>query len=204
MNRLKAIRFKHLVAVGLIILGLGLTARYAWRTSNAFRALEFARTHHFDQGNPDPELLRAWMNLEYIGVAFSVPQEFIYSELRLTMNPRDSQMTLYDLNRAYRDGQRDADNYPVILEEVRAAIIKYRANPVSTGLKEKGVRPWMNVQYVANSTGIPAEEIFQQIGLPLEGNAYKSLDRLADETHYPDGLDGLLAAIQKVVDNVHE
>lgn len=91
---------------------------------------------------------------------------------------------------------------PALLESARTAIVAYRANPVATGLLERKVENWMTVQYIANSTGIPEQDIFEAIGLPMEGNAHKPLGLLSREADYPGGARALTDAIQKVVDAI--
>jgi len=63
------------------------------------------------------------------------------------------------------------------------------------------VARWMNVQYVANSTGIPADYIFEQLSLPMDGNAFMPLDRVVDETNYKPGVRELTKQIQQIIDN---
>jgi hypothetical protein len=86
------------------------------------------------------------------------------------------------------------------MKTISEAILAYRANPVATGLLERHVEDWMTVQYIANSSGIRAETIFQAIGIPADGNAYKPLGFLSNEVNYPGGPKALAAAIQKIVD----
>jgi hypothetical protein len=58
----------------------------------------------------------------------------------------------------------------------------------------------MTVQYIANSSGVPALVIFQEIGIPFEGNNFKPLGFLSDQVNYPGGPRALCAAIQKIVE----
>jgi len=198
VKKIKSISKIQILAVGLIVVGLGLVVHYYAGTRDAYRAMEFARVHNFDAGNPDPNLIRPWMNLQYIAVAYTVPQEFLFNELSLPMNRENSETPLDHLSREYNFVAMPG--HFVIVDKLQAAILKYRENPVPTGLKEHGVRPWMNIQYVANSTGIPAEYIFEQIGLPMDGNAYLLLERLGEEAHYQGGPKALIDAVQHVVD----
>ena len=202
VKKLKSISPLLIVAAGLIVLGLVIIIHYGRGAFNSYRAMEFAREHGFDAGNPNPDLIRPWMNIRYIAVAYAVPQEFLFAELGIPMERRNSETPLYRLNQEFGFGQ--SDQGPAIVTKVQDAILKYRANPVTTGLREHGVRYWMSVQYIANSTGIPAEYIFEQIGLPMAGNAYLPLDRLSQETHYASGVRALVEAIQRVVDTYKE
>ena len=82
---------------------------------------------------------------------------------------------------------------------MQEAISQYRQNPVATGL-EGDIRPWMSIQYIANSTGIPAEYFFEQLGIPMDGNAYLPLDALIKEAQYEPGLRAMVEKIQQIVD----
>src|SRR5690606_36746289 len=86
---------------------------------------------------------------------------------------------------------------PVILKRTQAAILAYRENPVTTGLDD--IRPWMTVQYIANSTGVPAEYLFEQLDIPAEGNAFKPLQMLAREVGFREGPRGLSEAIKSAL-----
>lgn len=192
----------YLLAAILIVIGVSLVIHFGRGMFNAYRAMEFARQNNFDAGNPDPDLVRPWMDIRYIAVAFTVPQEFLFAELGIPMERRNSEIPLYRLNDEFKFGRSDQSDrpYPAIVDKVRDAIVKYRENPVPTGLREGGVRPWMSVQYISNSTGIPAEVIFEQIGLPMDDYAFMPLDRLSDEVHYHHGVRALVDKIQHVVD----
>ncbi len=203
-NKITSISKKQLLALFLIVVGLVMVVNYGYRTFVAYRALEYARSHNFDQGNPDPGLVRPWMSLEYIAVAYAVPLEFLYAQLHIPLENPNSHASLGDINREFRAEQPDAQGRPIIMAEVRAAILAYRADPVPTGLVEGGVRLWMTIQYIANSTGIPPETIFEQIGVPMSGHAYIDLNRLADVVHYEGGPHALIADLQKIVDSHQE
>ena len=190
------------MAIILIAIGVVAVVRYGIGTFNAYRAVQYARQNNFDAGNPDPDLLRPWMNMQYVAVAYTVPQEFLFAELGIPFERRSSRASLADLNDRFNFGRAtDGDRpYPLILDRLKAAIIKYRENPIPTGLERDGVRPWMSVQYIANSTGIPAEVIFEQIDVPMDGNAFLPLDALAGEARYQGGPRALVENIQQVVD----
>lgn len=204
LNKLKSLPKTQFIALLCILVGLVMVVNYGRRTFIAYRALEYARTNNFDQGNLDPSLVRPWMNLEYIAVAYVVPQEYLYVQLNIPMEKRNSLAALSKINDEFRAKKPNADGHPIVMDEVKAAIVAYRADPVSTGLKEGGVRPWMSVQYIANSIGLPAETIFEQIGVPIDGHAYMDLDRLADEVDYNGGPRALTDDLQKLVDSHSE
>lgn len=186
--------------VGLILIagGLFFAYRYTMGAYNAYRAMQFANQHNFDAGNPDVALLHPWMNIRYIAEAYTVPQSFLFEEIGVKMNPPNSELPVGRLNGRLRLGS--IDNQPAIITVLREAILKYRQNPVVTGLAEDRVRRWMNIQYIANSTGIPTEYIFEQIGIPMEGHAFMPLERLVDETDYEPGVRVLVEQLQQIID----
>jgi hypothetical protein len=202
VKKLKSISKIQILAVILIIIGLGLVIRYGIGSFNAYRAMEYARVNNFEAGNPNPDLIRPWMSIRYVAVAYTVPQEYLFFELGIPMERRNSEVSLDDLNDEFKLGRSEQDGRPhlVIMDKLKEAILAYRENPVPTGLREGGVRPWMNVQYIANSTGIPVEYIFEQLGLSMDGNAYMLLERLTEETHYPGGMRALIERLQQIVD----
>ena len=83
---------------------------------------------------------------------------------------------------------------------MRQAIEEYRENPVATGL-EGDIRGWMSIEYIANSTGVPAEHIFTELGIPMDGNAYLPLEILNDRIHYEGGPKVMDAKIEAALAN---
>lgn len=45
----------------------------------------------------------------------------------------------------------------------------------------EAIRGWMTIPYIAIAYGVPEEYIFEQIGIPIEGNQSKSLGQLNRE-----------------------
>jgi hypothetical protein len=189
------------IAVLFILVGIFFATRYATRALDTYREVTFVRQHDFDAGNLEVDILKPWMNIQFIAEAYAVPQVFIFAEINIPMERQTSAIPLGRLNNHFRLGEIDGE--PALVEMVRQAILKYRENPVVTGLAEKGVRRWMNMQYIANSTGIPVETLFAEVGIPVEGNAYKPLDWLVRESGYEPGVDHLIDILQRVVDQ-HE
>ena len=146
--------------------------------------MQYIREQGLDLGTADVEAIRPWMPVQFVAVAYGVPQEYLFAELGIPFDQRNSHDTLGNLNLKYDFGPPGARGAELpLLDKVRQAIIQYQANPVATGLKED-VRPWMSIRYIANSTGIPEEYIFQQLGIPVDGNEGKPLDRLDDEFNF--------------------
>jgi hypothetical protein len=181
---LKSLTKMQILAIILVLIGLGLVIFFGMRSVRSFREMQYIREQGLDVGVAEIDAIRPWMTIQFVAVAYGVPQEYLFSELSIPFERRNSNESLWELNRKYdfgRPGERGQE--PPILDKAREAIIKYQANPVATGLKED-VRPWMSIRYIANSTGIPEEYIFEQIGMPLEGNQGKPLERLDHEFHY--------------------
>ncbi len=198
LKKIKAIPKIYALAIVLIVIGLALAVRYGIRTFFAFREMRYASLNNFAAGDLDVNLIRPWMTLRYIAVAYAVPQEYLLHETGIPIKIRSSMTSLRTLNNDLNLGWEGST--PVLQTKIQQAIIEYRKNPVPTGLLERGVRDWMTVQYIANSTGISAEQIFTQIGIPADDNANKPLGFLSDEIHYPGGPDALIRAVQHVVD----
>ncbi|MCI0643389.1 MAG: hypothetical protein L0346_00700 [Chloroflexi bacterium] len=60
------------------------------------------------------------------------------------------------------------------------------------------IRGWMTVPYIATAYGVPEEYIFEQIGVPQEGNQEKALRRLNFD--YFEGEPGaILEAVQAAI-----
>ena len=92
---------------------------------------------------------------------------------------------------------------PVLFERLTAAILAYRENPVATGLND--IRPWMSIRYIANSTGVRESELLGALGITSADNqAVLSLDQLATQVQYPDGLHGLIEAIRSFLHEQEE
>jgi hypothetical protein len=137
------------------------------------------------------------MNIRYVATAYAVPEEYLFAELDLPFELRRDD-SLAELNRALQLGRSTQGDYPAIIDKVRDAIERYRENPVAPGLGGD-VRPWMSIQYIANSTGVPAEYIFEQVGLPMDGNEYKPLGHLSEEFKYGEPR-ALIDAVQAALD----
>lgn len=181
-------RTRLLLTIALIALGLGLTTYFGVRTVRSFREVQYIRDQGLDDGTASVEAARVWMTIRFIAVAYAVPEEYLYSALNIPFDRRNRDASLGQLNEQYNLGfvpNGDKPPRPVIEGLVQQAITAYRLNPVATGLRD--VRPWMSIRYIANSTGVPEEQIFAALKLPQEGNQSKPLALLADEQRYPGG-----------------
>jgi hypothetical protein len=199
IEKLKSISKVQWLAVALIVIGVAIMIPKAMGMLDFYKEARYAEENHFSDGNLSPDLLRPWMSLRYIAVAYDVPQLYLYDAAGIQPKPETSMLGLNRLNQQMKLGQ--VDGQPALMKTVREAILSYRANPRVTGLLEQEAQDWMTVQYISNSTGVPVETIFAGIGLPAEGNAHKPLGFLNDQTNYPGGPKALVAAVQKVLDD---
>jgi hypothetical protein len=62
----------------------------------------------------------------------------------------------------------------------------------------EAIRGWMTVPYIAVAYGVPEEYIFEQIGIPREGNQKKSLGRLNRE-YAPGQQAAILKAVKEAI-----
>jgi hypothetical protein len=189
--------WRRAALIALIVVGVGITVFFGARAVRSFRDLQYIREQGLDRGTASVAAIRGWMTIRFIAVAYAVPEEYLYSELAIPFDKRNANSPLGRLNTDYHLGDSPKGSYPAIIDKAQAAITAYRANPVVTGLRD--VRPWMSIHYIANSSGVPVDYIFAQLGLPMEGNADKPLDMLGVDLKYPDGPQALSDAIQRVL-----
>ena len=197
-TKIKSFSLVRILAIVLVVVGFGLIIIFGLRSFQSFRMLQYAQEQGFFEGEPDPGAIQPWMTVRYVAVVYTVPQEYLFASLEIPFDRRNSNESLAHLNRNFGLGRSPKGEYPAILDKVVDAIEQYRANPVATGL-EGDVRPWMSIQYIANSTGVPTEFIFEQIGLPQDDTAFQPLEQLADETKFPGGLRSLVEAVQLAI-----
>jgi hypothetical protein len=186
------------LAVALIVVGVAIMIPKARGMFDFYKEARYASENNFVSGHVSPDLLRPWMSIRYISVAYAVPQKYLFESLKIQPGKETSMIALNRLNSQLGLGK--VDGQPALLKAVRESILEYRAHPVVTGLIEQHVEDWMTVQYIANSSGIPALVIFDEIGIPADGNAFKPLGFLSDQVNYAGGPRALCAAIQKIVD----
>ncbi|MCX6067541.1 MAG: hypothetical protein NT121_17590 [Chloroflexi bacterium] len=200
IEKIKSISKVQILAVILIVVGVAIMIPKAKGMFDFYKEVRYASENNFAAGNPSPDLLRPWMSIRYIAVAYGVPQEYLFTAAKIQPKKENSMIGINRLNKQMGLPQGE-DKRPVLLSTLRDAILTYRANPVATGLIEQQVTDWMTIQYVSNCTGIPQETLFQEIGIPMDGNAFKPLGFLGNEVQYSGGPKALVEAVQKVVDS---
>lgn len=190
----KKLTWMQWLAIALIILGAAIMFPRARGMLDFYQEARYAAENDFASGDVSPDLLRPWMSIRYVAVAYAVPQQYLFDTAKIKPRKETSMVSIQRLNQKMGLGQVDGE--PALLKTVRAAIVAYRAQPVATGLLEKQVEGWMTAQYVANSTGIPAEAILAAANIPANGNIHKPFDFLSDELNYPGGSKALAKAVQ--------
>jgi hypothetical protein len=199
ITRLKFLTKLQVLSIVLIIMGLALVVYFGISSFRSFQQMRYIHEQGLDLGAANVDAIRPWMTVRFVAVAYAVPQEYIFSELDIPFDQRNSNDTVGNLNKKYNFGPPAAAGGELpFLNKIRQIITQYRANPVATGMEED-IRPWMTIRYIANSTGVPEEYIFQQIGLPVTGNENKPLGLLEQESHY--GKPALGEAIKKALAN---
>lgn len=198
----KLMQHRRFLAVALVVLGLGITVFFGIRAVRSFQQMRYIHEQGLDRGTASVEAIRPWMTIRFVAVAYAVPEEYLYSQLQIPFDRRNADSPLGELNREYELGQSPDTNELAIIDKIQTAINEYRANPVVTGLRD--VRPWMSIRYIANSTGVPEEYIFEQLGISKEGNESKPLDILSDEQHYRGSPRGLADEVQRILDRYQE
>jgi len=201
MQKLRSLSKIQLLAILIIGVGIMLMAVRVSGMLSFFREVGYAQRNNFLAGNPSPDLLRPWMSLRYVAQAYAVPQKYLYDAAGIEPRPETSMVAIHRLNQHMRLGVENGQ--PKLLAIVRQAIRDYNANPVATGLLEQHVEGWMTVQYIANSTGVPAERYLEALDIPASGNhRYLTLDLLADELGYAGGPRKLSQDLQAAVERL--
>jgi hypothetical protein len=190
------------LAILLIIIGLVIISLYGLRSIRSYREFQYIRAEGLDRGAARLDAIRSWMTVRYVGVAYAVPEEYIFAQLEIPYNRRNSHETLGALNDEYEMGKSPRGEYPEIIDRVIQAIRDYRANPVPTGLRE--IRPWMTLRYIASSTGIPEAYFFEQLGLSAQrateiDAAVRPIDQLAPELHVQGGPEALFRLLEDAI-----
>lgn len=189
-------------AIFLIIVGLVIVSLYGLRSLRSYHEFQYIRANGLDRGTARIEAIRGWMTVRYVGVAYAVPEEYIFAQLEIPYNRRNSNEILGRLNDEYQMGESPNGDYPQIIDRVAQAIEDYRANPLPTGLRE--IRPWMTIRYIANSTSVPEEYLLEKLGLDAQRAAemdvaVRPLDQLPPELRFPGGPEALFKTLESAI-----
>ncbi len=198
MKKLTQIPLTKWLTFGFIALGLLLMLVFGVRSFRSFNQMRYVRDQGLDRGEASVDAIRGWMTLDYVAVAYAVPEEYLLNYLGIPFEQRNGHEALRDLNRLYDLGLSADGQDQRVTEAVAEAIEAYRTNPVVTGLDD--IRPWMTVRYISVSTGVPETYIFEQVGIPAENdNEFKDLGLLDKEYRYKGGLRALVDTIKSAL-----
>ena len=199
----KFIFTRQMLAAILIIVGVGVIIIYGLRSVRSYRQLQYIQEQGLDTGIADVTAIQPWMTLQYIGVAYGVPIEYLYAELDIPLERRNRHATIGQLNRAYRLGRPEPEEHPPIVQMTADAILAYRENPVKVGIRD--IRPWMTIRYISTITGVPQDYIFDQLNIiPAENDENKPLDRLRRDAKFEGGPREMDEAIEKALAEYEE
>ena len=173
-------RTEKLLIVALMVFGLFFIGYFG---SGFARSFLLFRSNPLKPGITNVEAIRPWMTIRYIGVAYGVPQEYIFFGLDIPFDPQDSDTPLRRFNDKYEFGPPSPDNGLPVLQQIQTIIQEYQSDPVATGLNE--IRGWMTVQYVANATGVPSNYIFEYLDIQsTQNDEYLPLFELSHKYQY--------------------
>ncbi|MCA9963967.1 MAG: hypothetical protein KC423_06985 [Anaerolineales bacterium] len=200
MEKITQIPLTKWLTFGFLALGVLLILIFGVRSFRSFKQMRYVRAEGLDRGDASVDAIRGWMTLDYVAVAYAVPEEYLLNYLGIPFEQRNGHETLRDLNRIYDLGLSADRQDQRVIEAVAEAIEAYRANPVVTGLDD--IRPWMTIRYISVSTGVSETYIFEQIGIPAENdNEFKDLGRLDKEYRYEGGLRALIDTLRNALAN---
>lgn len=111
-------RWEKRLTAALIVLGLILILFFGFRAVRSFLRIQFTG---LEPGVTNVELIRGWMTIPYIAVAYQVPEDYIFEQLGI---PQEGNQTkgLGRLNTEYYFGKSQA-----VLKMVQSAIRQYQA-----------------------------------------------------------------------------
>lgn len=173
-------RTEKWLIVALVVCGLFFIGYFGWGVVRNFLLF---RANPLKPGITNVEAIRPWMTIRYIGVAYGVPQEYIFFELEIPFDRNDSDIPLRRFNEKHQLGAPIPDEGLPVLQHIKTIIQQYQDDPVATGLSE--IQPWMTIQYVANASGVPASYILEYLEIPnVEDNQYLQLFDLGRKYEY--------------------
>jgi hypothetical protein len=196
-SRRPLLRWHLILPVGLIVLGGALTVFFGVRAARSFQELQYIREQGLDRGTATVDAIRAWMSIRFVAITYAVPEEYLHTALEIPFDPRNADRPLGRLNRDYDLGWSSTGDYPAIIDQVKAAVTAFRADPVATGLRD--VRAWMSIRYIANTSGVPEADIVAGLAIAVDGKENIPLEFLADELQYPGGLKALIDDIRQAL-----
>jgi len=195
----KILNNKKCIAIALLVIGGLCISVYSLRAYHAYQQWQYIQHQGINTGGANVGAIRPWMTMRYVSVAYAVPQEYIFDSLNIPHNRQNSNKTLGSLTQQFQfQPQSENNNVSTFILIVGDTITAYRQNPVASGLKD--IRPWMTLQYIANSTGTPIEDLFSQLNITADNNnGFKPLKNLVNESDFEGGITHLIDNIENVL-----
>ena len=81
ISKIKSLTKLQILAIVLVVVGLGLVIFFGMRSYRSFRAMQYIREQGLDVGAADLDAIRPWMTVRFVAVAYGVPQEYIFAQL---------------------------------------------------------------------------------------------------------------------------
>jgi hypothetical protein len=75
IEKLKSVSKVQWLALALIIIGVAIMIPKAKGMLEFYKEAQYATENHFHDGNVSPDLIRPWMSIRYVSVAYAVPQK---------------------------------------------------------------------------------------------------------------------------------
>jgi len=98
--------------------------------------------------------------------AYAVPEEYIYSALEIPFDRRRPDNSLGEINREFQMGNSPNNNELVITISQNR---DHRLPKKSGGDRPARCAAWMSIRYIANSSGVSEQAIFDAIGIRPQG-----------------------------------
>jgi hypothetical protein len=108
------------ICILLIIIGLALIGFFGFRAVRSYIRLEHMG---LQPGTSNVDAIRGWMTVPYIAKAYNVPEEHLFTALKIPAN-ENQKRSLAQIQHAYDFGEKGA-----IIEAVKAAIQQYQQTP---------------------------------------------------------------------------
>ena len=78
-QKLKTPYWRRILTFALILIGVGLILYFGTNSVRSFQRVRYVQEQGLETGEASVDAIRGWMNIRYIGVAYAVPEEYIYA-----------------------------------------------------------------------------------------------------------------------------
>ena len=81
---------RQFLATAFIVIGLLVIGIYAMRSYRSYQQWQYIREQGLDRGVASIDAIAPWMTVRYVSVAYAVPEEYVFAELDIPFNRRNS------------------------------------------------------------------------------------------------------------------